>query len=396
MLKKLLEKRAALLLEVDGADEKRFAEIELETRKLDMQIAEARAIKEAEAKSKEEPVIERTAAVNQPTPDIVKAGLENRTKAEPGMEYRKAFMDWVTRGTPIDAEVRLDANTLKEDIPGAIPTVLVDRIIEKMELTGVILPLLTKTSFKAGMAIPSSTVKPVATWVGEGAGSDRQKKTTVNITFGSFKLRCEISMSLEVGVMALSAFEAAFVANVTEAMVKKLEATIVSTADGTASPKGILAETVVTGQNVDVAASGAVAFTTLTSAEGLLPAAYDVGAVWFMTKKTFMAFQGMVDTDGHPIARVNYGLGGAPDRNLLGRKVIINDYMSNLPLTTPSVDTVFAFLFNPSDYALNTVYDMGVQRKQDWETDDELAKAVWLVDGKVIDKNSLVTLTKKA
>ena len=42
MLKKLLEKRAALLLEVDGADEKRFAEIELETRKLDMQIAEAR------------------------------------------------------------------------------------------------------------------------------------------------------------------------------------------------------------------------------------------------------------------------------------------------------------------------------------------------------------------
>lgn len=396
MLKKLLAKRAALLSEVDGADEKRFAEIELETRKLDMQIAEARAIEEAEAKSKEEPVIERTAAVNQPTPDIVKAGLENRTKAEPGMEYRKAFMDWVTRGTPIDAEIRLDANTLKADIPGAIPTVLVDRIIEKMELTGVILPLLTKTSFKAGMAIPSSTVKPVATWVSEGAGSDRQKKSTVNITFGSFKLRCEISMSLEVGVMALSAFEAAFVANVTEAMVKKLEATIVSTADGTASPKGILAETVVEGQNVDVAASGAVAFTTLTSAEGLLPAAYDVGAVWFMTKKTFMAFQGMVDTDGHPIARVNYGLGGAPDRNLLGRKVIINDYMSNLPLTTPDVDTVFAFLFNPSDYALNTVYDMGVQRKQDWETDDELAKAVWLVDGKVIDKNSLVTLTKKA
>ena len=35
-----------------------------------------------------------------------------------------------------------------------------------------------------------------------------------------YKLRCEIAMSMEVGAMALSAFEAKFVENVVEAMVK--------------------------------------------------------------------------------------------------------------------------------------------------------------------------------
>lgn len=59
-------------------------------------------------------------------------------------------------------------------------------------------------------------------------------------------------------------------------------------------------------------------------------------------------------------------------------------------------DTIVAFLFNPKDYVLNTNYNMGVQRKQDWDTEDLLTKAVMAVDGKVVDKNSLVTITKKA
>jgi len=195
--------------------------------------------------------------------------------------------------------------------------------------------------------------------------------------------------------MAISAFENAFVKNVTDAMVKKIEATIVSDADGTASPKGILAETVATGQNVDIVAdTGALEYSTLVDTEALLPLAYESGAVWFMTKKTFMGFIGMT-VDSQPVARVNYGLAGVPERTLLGRKVILNDYMDSFALDVVS-DTIVAFLFNPADYAINTVYNMGVQRKQDWETDDMLTKAVMILDGKVVDKNSLVTVTKKA
>lgn len=346
---------------------------------------------------------ERTAAVTGEIPGVVQASAQEQRKSvdEEELEYRKAFQQFVTKGTAIPAELRTDAVTATTDLTTAIPSVLVNRIVEKLESTGMILPLVTKTSFPAGMSIPTSSVKPVATWVSEGAGSDKQKKEVKTaITFTHFKLRCEIAMTQEASVMAISAFEAAFVRQVTEAMTKAQEDAIINGAWNTAKtalvgPKGILDETAVTGQNEDVAAAAGLTYQTLTNAEAKLPLAYEDGAVWFMTKKTFMGFVGMVDKQDQPIARVNYGIGGKPERYLLGRSVVLNEYMSSYAATVTN-DTVVAFLFNPRDYVLNTNYNMGIQRKQDWDTEDMLTKAVMAVDGKVIDKNSLVTVTKKA
>lgn len=306
-------------------------------------------------------------------------------------DYRKAFMNNVLKGTPMPARFRnADANTLTTDISTAIPTVVVDRIVEKMESIGMILPLVTRTSYASGVNIPTSTVKPVATWVAEGAGSDRQKKTTGVITFTAHKLRCEISMSMESGTMAISAFETSFVNQVAESMVKAIEGKIISDDTGASSNKGILAETPATGQAIEVTA---LDYATLIGAEAALPQAYEGGAVWCMTKKTFMGFIGMEDTAGQPIARVNYGIAGAPERTLLGRPVVLcGDYLPSFDAA--ATGKVFAFLFRFSDYVLNTVYDMGIQRKQDWDTEDLLTKAVMSVDGKVVDVNSLVTLKK--
>ena len=139
------------------------------------------------------------------------------------LTYRNAFMEFVLRNTPIPAELRANENTLTGDAASVIPTELVNQIIEKMDNVGMILPIITKTAYAAGVEIPTSSVKPVASWVSEGAGSDRQKKTTGKIVFSYYKLRCEISMSMEVGAMALSAFEAKFVENVSKAMIFAIE-----------------------------------------------------------------------------------------------------------------------------------------------------------------------------
>ena len=314
------------------------------------------------------------------------------------VEYRKAFMNNVLKGSAIpDKFTNADANTKTSDASAVIPTTVMEKIIEKLESTGMILPLVTRTAYKGGLAIPTSTIKPVATWVAEGATSDRQKKTVAtagNITFTYHKLRCAISVSLEVDTMALAVFEATFIANVVEAMTKALEQAIIS-GSGTGQPTGILAETVATGQNVDVAATGSLEYSTLIDTEAALPLAYENGAVWFMTKKTFMGFVGMVDGDGNPIARVNYGIAGKPERTLLGRQVILNDYVSSIAATVEA-DTVVAFLFSPKDYVLNTNYQMRVKKYEDDDTDDMVTKAIMLVDGKVVDKNSLVTVTKLA
>lgn len=292
--------------------------------------------------------------------------------AEDNLQYRNAFMAYVLRGTPIPAELRADANTLTGDVASAIPTHLVNQIIEKFDNVGMILPLITKTSYKAGVEIPTSTVKPVATWVAEGAGSDRQKKVTGKISFTYHKLRCEISMSMEVGTMALSAFEAKFVENVAKAMVYAIENAVVN-GTGSGQPKGILAEDGVT-------VTGGATYSKLCEAEGNVPEEYEAGAKWCMKKKTFMGFVGMVDDQGQPIARVNYGIGGKPEYTLLGREVVV----------APYVPDNMAFIYAFADYILNTIYDMGISKKQDWETEDLLTKAVMSVDGKCSDTGSLV------
>lgn len=305
----------------------------------------------------------------------------NKTMDNENMEYRQAFMSYILRGVAIPTELRDNENTTTKDV--AIPTILVNRIVEKMDAVGGIISEVTRTSYKGGVAIPTSSVKPVAAWVGtvsnptgEGLGSNRQKKTTINLTFSYHKLRCEISMSMEVSVMALSAFEAKFVENVAKAMVKAIELAIID-GDGTNQPTGILRETPVDGQAI----TGSISYAKLVECESAVPEEYESGAKWCMTKGDFFKFIGMVDDNGQPIARVTYGINGKPERVLLGRGVIISAQAKS---GTP-------FIFDFSDYILNTIYDMGISKKQDWDTEDLLTKAVMSVDGKVVDKGSLVT-----
>ncbi len=400
LLKTKQEARAAKMTEVDKATEvQALRALQTEIEAIDEEIRSLQAMIDElpdEGGEGDEGTTERTAAVNGEIPGIVVSGAKAQEKRksadEEEMEYRKAFRDFVLRGTPIPVELRDNENTLTTDVSSAVPTVLVNRIVEKLESVGKILNLVTKTAFKAGIKIPTSSVKPVATWVNEGASSDRQKKTTSYIGFTNYKLRCEISMSMEVGTMAISAFENAFVKQVTEAMVKAIEAKIVSTADGTTGMKGILAETPATGQALT---AKKLSFELLCEAEGALPEEYEGDAVWCMSKKTFMSLVGMTDAEGQPIARINYGLGGKPERYLNGRPVVTCNNVDTFT-STLTAGKIFAFIFNFADYAVNTVYDMGIQRKQDWDTEDLLTKAVMSVDGKVIDKNSLVTITKSA
>ena len=181
-------------------------------------------------------------------------------------------------------------------------------------------------------------------------------------------------------------------------MVKAIEGKIISNSNGTDSPTGILYRASGSDATVEVAkgATGHLTYKLLCDAEALLPQQYEAGAKWFMSKATFMQFVAMTDSQGQPIARINYGIEGKAERTLLGRDVVLcGDYLPNYTEGTASEDVTFAFLFNPSDYVLNTSYDLGIQSKVDWDTENHLTKAVMSVDGKVVDRGSLVKLVKK-
>lgn len=313
--------------------------------------------------------------------------------------YRKAFMKAIVSGNRVDFRADQSTTTTDTNVNTVIPTNLVNQIIEKFEQLGKLYNLVTRTSYAVGQVIPTDGVKPVATWVSEGASSDSQKKTLGGtITFSHFKLRCEIRYSEEVNTMTLSAFEALFVKQVSEAMLRAIEGAIVD-GDGSTKPKGILMETPNEGQAISVEASGKLTYKLLTEVEAAIPEQYEATTRWVMNKKTFMAFIGMVDSAGQPIARINYGIGGAVERTLLGREVVLYTPQTGSKLGTYSdtvtADTIFAFLADLGDYVLNTNYNLGIQNAVDWDNEDHKTKAVLACDGKMIVKDSLITLTKK-
>lgn len=331
------------------------------------------------------------------TPETMSNGA-NGTDIYDSVEYRTAFMNNVLHGTKIPSKfVNADANTKTTDVAAVIPTTTLNKIIEKMEKVGTIWNKVTRTYYKGGVAVPTSTAKPVATWVAEGAGSDRQKKSTGSITFAYYKLRCEISMSLETSVVTLPIFESTFINNVAEAMIKAIETAIFTGTGSTGKqPKGFLTETVVSGQDIEIAKTAGFTYKKLCDAEAALPEEYETDAEWYMRKATFFGqIASMTDQNGQPVARVNVGLNGKPEYTILGRPVnFVNQIAAYAD--APTADTIVACIYNLKDYLVNTNLDMYVKQFEDNDTDDQVTKAIMLVDGKAVDINSLVTITKKS
>lgn len=390
--------------------EARIAEIknELETRAAELTVEESnKLVDEAEQLNEQRKALVEAAEKRNAALANIAAGEGKtvRTFAAPNgaagedddkyasMAYRKAFMQYVTRGTAIPAEYRGDANTKTSDVGNVIPTTVVDQIISKLENVGGILALVTKTAYKGGVAIPKNTVKPVATWVAEGAGSDKQKLAAGSVTFAYHKLRCAVSVSLEVDTMSIAAFEAYLVRVIVEAMTKKLEESIIK-GSGSGEPTGIINTTADTGDTIATVNVAALSYATLIDAEAELPEEYEGNAKWCMSKKTFMGFIGLVDENGQPIARVNHGLDGKVERYLLGREVVCTQHLPSF--AAADTNAKFGFLFDFTNYDLNTNYAMGVKKYEDNDTDDQITKAIMLADGKVVDYYGLVLLKKIA
>lgn len=343
-------------------------------------------------------VLKDNAKINEGVKEIMDLGKLNN-EIENGdfyntLNYRKAFMNYVVNGVKTPDLYNVDANTLTSDVQPVIPTIIQAKIIEKLESYGNILGAVTKTSYKGGLSIPVSNIKPVAVFVGEGEGSDKQKKTVTSITFGAYKLRVAVSTSLEVSVEALPFFETTLINNIAEALIRALEKAIVS-GSGSGQPKGILKETPVV--NIEITASGKPKIENLENALASIDDAYETeGLHWIMSKVTFYKYAGLKDSAGQPIGAVsNDYINKKPVRTLLGIPVLISSEVASYADTVLE-DTVVGALFNMKDYVLNTNLQVTVKRYEDNDTDDQVLKAYTLVDGKVIDANSLVTITKKA
>lgn len=352
----------------------------------------------------------RTAAVNNGTvvPGVVIAGAQQQTvqmrgaETEPvnkygSMEYRKAFMEYVTRGVEVPAEYRTDDYAKVADAAAAIPLNIMSEIIKEMKQYGQLYARVRKTSIKGGVQVPILSLKPVATRIAETSTSDRQKhKMDTYISFSYYELECRVAVSLLASVVALPEFEAQIVPLITEAIVKKLEVEIIK-GTGVGEMLGVTVDTRVPAKQVVTLASAEISDWAAWKKKvfAKIPLSYRAGGIFVMGAGTFDGYiDSMKDTTGQPIGRINYGITDGTTYRFGGKEVleVEEDVISSYDAA--AVGDVIAVFMRPSDYVINSNMQMAMYRWFDHDTNQWVNKAIAINDGKMLDVGGILIIKK--
>lgn len=314
------------------------------------------------------------------------------------MEYRKAFMRYAQTGE-ITPELRANATTTTGDISAVIPTTILNEVIRKVTSYGQIFSGVRKLSVKGGVQIPILSLKPVATWIGEAAVSDKQKvQANTSVTFSYYGLECKVSVSLLADTTSLTGFENTIIDLIVEAMTKAIDLAIIS-GTGTGTPLGITKDTrVPAAQIVTLASTDFVKWDAWKKKVfAKMPLAYKAGAAFYMASGTFEGYiDGMVDTQGQPVGRTNYGITDGPQERFGGKAVIQVEDDIIVPYDTAVAGDVVAVYVDLKNYGFNSNMQLTMFRYFDHDTNEWVDKAVLIADGKLIDPNGVVIIKKGA
>lgn len=341
-----------------------------------------------------------------PAPGGQPGPLDQRAKEDDPLstiEYRKAFMDFCKTGRMASvlqkAEMRTDAMTATTDVSAVIPSTIMNEVIKKVTVYGQVYARCRKVAIKGGVTVPILSLKPTASWISESVPSSKQKvQANTSVSFSYFGLECKVSTSLLADTVTLTGFETIIVDLIVEAMVKAIEISVITGA-GTASMLGITIDSRVPAAQI----------VTLSSADfqtwdawkkkvfAKMPLAYKAGASFFMASGTFEGYiDGMVDANGQPIGRINYGITEGPQERFGGKAVIQveDDIIANYD--DASTGDVVAIYCNLTNYAINSNMQMTMFRYLDHDTNEWVDKAILIADGKLLDPNGVVIVKKGA
>ncbi len=315
------------------------------------------------------------------------------------IEYRKAFMNFCKTGVMPQEFRNVDTYTGTADASAVIPTTIMQEIIKEMKSYGQIFSRVRKTNIMGGVEVPILSLKPTATWIGEDAVSDRQKVTAnTKVTFSYYGLECKVAVSLLADVTTLDIFESTITQLIVEAMTKALDIAIIK-GTGSGQPTGITVDTRIPADNIiTLAAADFVKWDSWKKKVfAKIPLAYRAGGSFIMAAGTFEGYiDGMVDANGQPIGRVNYGITDGPQERFGGREVILVEDDVIAPYESAAVGDVVAVFCKLSDYCINSNMQMSMYRWLDHDTNQWVDKAILIADGKILDPNGVLIIKKGA
>ena len=334
-------------------------------------------------------------------------GVQTDTDALATMEYRKAFKEFVQRGTMSNVLKRADAENVSGDLGVLLPNTIVKDIIKGVEkVYGQLYSKVRKTNVKGGVQYPIGAFSATMYWDGT-AGTDKEHGVTekqkaggvtsyIQFTYHIGEIR--IAQSLLQSVVTVEAFEAEIVKALVEAYVKAMDEAILN-GDGVKQPEGILVSDRVT--NV-------IEFTADDMADwkswqkklfAKIPLSMrKLRPEFVMTAETWESnIMTLEDTNGRPVYRETYNPETGDERaTFKGREVAFVEEGGVKSFDTASAGDCFGIYWVPSEaYLINSNMQFSYKKYFDENTNQYITKALVICDGKVLDPKYIYVLKKK-
>lgn len=310
-------------------------------------------------------------------------------------EYRNAFMNFACHNSALPEKFRnATATTTTGDVGAVIPTTTLHEIVTELKSRGTIFNSVRKMNVQGGVQIPILDLKPTAHWITEADTSDDQKTSAKQtVSFSYYGLECKIAQTLLASVTTFTEFQSLFVPLAVEAIITALEVGVFN-GTGTGQMLGIAKDSRV-GNVVTMTPDNFASWAGWKKdVFAKIKLSYNTGS-FYMAKGTFDGYiDGMVDKNGQPIGRVNYGIDSDGTQRFGGKNVVLVEDDIIPPYDTAADGTVVAVFVDMKNYAINSNMQMTTVHWTDHDNNTIKDKVILVCDGKLIDPKGVVLIKK--
>lgn len=379
----------------------------------------------AEENRSNEPVTAETpipATATRSNANIARANVgsfvvgENRDSGNvlESMEYREAFRNLWTRGTPIPSELMSRARAYVATLPeeqragtpintsttaAVIPLTIMREVINKIRTPfGNIYDTVRRVSVSGAVEYPIGEFEADFNWVTEGTVSPEQDIGAVGtVSFGYFEAELRIAQTFLSALLSIDAFEAE-ISNVIARAYRKFMDNAIVNGDGKGKITGLEAGTTKTISMTAAQLNDWRQWDKRFFAE-LVPG-YEDGKFIFSRSTVIKYLKTMADANNRPLFYEATGLTvGDGDRVndrgfFFGREILMT-----VPAIVKDFDTInsgetFGYFFQPDNFVINENFGFTVDRYYNYERRKWITVATVVVDGKPLNNTGFIKLVK--
>ena len=337
------------------------------------------------------------------------------------MEYRSAFRNYVTKGTPIPAELDAQAREAAKEneqfesragdaintgnTGAVIPVTIVRQVINTFKKKyGNLYSKVRKLNVQGGVEFPVGELDASFHWITEKTVSPEQELGAVGaVSFKYHVAEIRVSQTFLSAVLSIDAFETEISKAIALAYMRLMDTAIVK-GTGIGQPLGILNDTRVTSDVTHSISMTAADISNWTAWRkkffAKLPLGYRNGEFIFNNSTVDAYLETMADANNNPIFKQATGLTvddgdvALPGGRFFGRDISLVEPDILTDFDTANSGDVIGIFWQPEEYAINENFGFMMRRYFDEDRNKWVNKALTVVDGKLLNTKGIYLIKK--